>query len=172
MSSSELRSPTSTTGFSPVAGPPGATSSAAWAARISGWNASRWVLTKRNTPLPLTQASVEVQPRAPERTIAAGTGPLLVPVQVLNRGNLAIAAEGPARFVLRCQVQDQVGPATTADRTGTVAKVIIKAGLDAPVAGPEMTTQTGRRTARGPDVPSPRPRQRGLTGRNPRSDRC
>jgi glycosyltransferase involved in cell wall biosynthesis len=56
---------------------------------------------------------VEVQPRAPERTVAAGTGPLLVPVQVLNRGNLAIAAEGTARFVLRCQVQDQVGPATS-----------------------------------------------------------
>jgi glycosyltransferase involved in cell wall biosynthesis len=58
---------------------------------------------------------VEVKPRSSTRTVRAGSGAVLVPVRVVNRGSHAALADGPGRVVLRCRVLDEsgqpVGPA-------------------------------------------------------------
>ncbi len=52
---------------------------------------------------------VEVAPRGGARAVSAGTGAVLVPVRVVNRGTHALVAEGPARTVLCCRVVDEEG---------------------------------------------------------------
>ncbi len=52
---------------------------------------------------------VEIKPRSAERTVAAGSGPMLVPVRIANRGSDALLADGPGRLALVCRVEDEAG---------------------------------------------------------------
>jgi glycosyltransferase involved in cell wall biosynthesis len=52
---------------------------------------------------------VEIKPRSETRSARAGSGTVLVPVRVINRGSHAVLADGPARTVLGCRVLDESG---------------------------------------------------------------
>jgi glycosyltransferase involved in cell wall biosynthesis len=56
---------------------------------------------------------VEVKPRSARRTVVAGSGTVLVPVRVVNRGSHAVLAEGPGRYVLCARMWEKGGERLT-----------------------------------------------------------
>lgn len=58
---------------------------------------------------------LEVEPRAPTRTVTAGFDKVLIPVRLTNRGTVPALADGPAHTVLRAIVGQGCGAAMSAD---------------------------------------------------------
>jgi len=52
---------------------------------------------------------LEVRPRTQKRVVSAGSGPVLVPVRIANRGTHAALSDGPGRVLLRSLVVDELG---------------------------------------------------------------
>jgi hypothetical protein len=74
------------------------------------------------------RAAVEVRPRSAARTAAAGSGTVLVPVRVVNRGSHAVLPHGPGRVVLRCRVVDDSGQDCTAAGADTSLPALLMPG--------------------------------------------
>lgn len=62
-----------------------------------------------DAPTEEVRQSLAIEPRSATRTVTAGSGTALVPVRVINHGSLPALAEGPARVVLRAEVNDSTG---------------------------------------------------------------
>src|SRR5262249_43264645 len=86
---------------------------------------------------------VEVHPRLPARTVAADLKQDMVPIPVVNRGTHPVAADGPGRWRLRCQVRDgqDVGDADSPGCTASLPGLLIP-GKALPAAMPVPVPST------------------------------
>jgi glycosyltransferase involved in cell wall biosynthesis len=74
------------------------------------------------------RGEVEVKPRSETRTARAGSGTVLIPVRVINRGSHAVLADGPGRTVLRCRVHDEAGQPCGASAPATLLPGLLVPG--------------------------------------------
>jgi glycosyltransferase involved in cell wall biosynthesis len=76
------------------------------------WREHFGVIVERllDEPASTYRLHLEVRPRVKTRKAAAGSGTVLLPVQLCNRGTHPVVAEGPARMLLRSRIvgDDQV----------------------------------------------------------------